>query len=298
MAIKNVIVPKITKSVTRKKQIKPTRPKDKPQALQSKAPEKLERMIQLVNGLPPTLRTWEEIIEEAKGLTGKPLRDFAQQGLWIIGEPDPDRPILRLEAAMTILKGYTDDLRSSAREYVGPLHFETAMTLFFEEPYATQGFTLEETMAAALVRYDGLINARKILEEIAEHGKHVRAHRYFYEKTGRWPGTPLVSTFSGLKVTLRIGEQSRIEIKTDELLDALVGVEASRIRKCPICTSMFWAGRIDQKCCTNKCANVARVRRSRELQKENSSLYKEARIKKASKHLRATPKGISSKKRA
>lgn len=48
-----------------------------------------------------------------------------------------------------------------------------------------------------------------------------------------------------------------------ELFEVLIGMEADRIRICPICDLLFWADRKDQSSCSKKCANVLRVQRWR-----------------------------------
>lgn len=48
------------------------------------------------------------------------------------------------------------------------------------------------------------------------------------------------------------------------LFRVLEGVEAERIRECPICEKLFWAGRLDQTACSTRCANVRRGRIHRE----------------------------------
>lgn len=266
--------------------------KNNQKTLRHRPSKKLERLIQLVNGLPPSVKSWEEIVLSAKELAGKPLKEFGR-GLYIFGLPNPDRPILSLETEIMLFTDHVKKLRTPAREYVGPMNLETAITLAFEEPYPMKGYDVEQTMHAALIRYERLIHARKILEEIAEKGASVDGYRRFHSQTGKWPYTSLLSTFLSpfpdINVSLHIDQQGQIAIKPDELLDALLGAEAERIRQCPICNSIFWAGRIDQKGCSKQCANIIRVHRCRELAKDRAGQYKIARIEKAEKRERKQP---------
>jgi hypothetical protein len=62
---------------------------------------------------------------------------------------------------------------------------------------------------------------------------------------------------------LILNSDGTIEVKTDLFFEAINGVEIKRIRQCPVCTSIFWAGRITQQCCTPRCSNIFRVRRHR-----------------------------------
>ena len=283
MPTKNLKPEDMIESITNINQRKPLASKKKGKALQSKPSEKLDHLMQLVNGLPSTAKSWDEILDTAKEMAGRPLKDFSR-GIYIFGDEDPDRPSLAMEIAPTLFKEQVDELRTPAREYVGTLHIETAMTLFYEVPYASQGYTIEETAASVLVRYERLIQARKILEEIAGRSPLIGAFQNFYSQTGIWPATTsLMSTSSGLDVTLFINEQGELAIKPRELLDALLGAQAERIRQCPICNNIFWASRIDQKACSKRCSNIKRVRRSRELHQERGAMYEHARIKKAGK---------------
>jgi hypothetical protein len=62
------------------------------------------------------------------------------------------------------------------------------------------------------------------------------------------------------------------------LLRALEGVEIARIRECPTCGKIFWAGRIDQPCCTKRCAGIRRTRLWRGIYPDK---YKQQRFAKA-----------------
>lgn len=48
-----------------------------------------------------------------------------------------------------------------------------------------------------------------------------------------------------------------------DFLIALGETDVRRIRRCLNCNILLWAGRIDQWCCTRRCANAARVRKHR-----------------------------------
>jgi len=53
-----------------------------------------------------------------------------------------------------------------------------------------------------------------------------------------------------------------------DFLDALEGVEAARVRQCPVCRRFFFALRKDQKACSKRCNGVRRVRHWRANQAE------------------------------
>src|ERR1700746_1241805 len=73
-------------------------------------------------------------------------------------------------------------------------------------------------------------------------------------------------------------EDGRFRVQHHPFLRALEDVELGRIRECPICGNIFWAGRIDRPCCKKKCAKIRRTRRWRD---KYLSRYKESRIQKA-----------------
>ena len=55
-----------------------------------------------------------------------------------------------------------------------------------------------------------------------------------------------------------------IQFAQNPAVNALQGVEANRIRRCLLCEKFFWAGRIDRKCCSEKCRKNWHTRRWRE----------------------------------
>jgi hypothetical protein len=71
-------------------------------------------------------------------------------------------------------------------------------------------------------------------------------------------------------------DEGKLGLLTSPLYEPLLGVEASRIRECPICYKIFWAGRRDQVGCSPQCSKVVRTRRWR----ENATRYELARAEK------------------
>ncbi len=74
-------------------------------------------------------------------------------------------------------------------------------------------------------------------------------------------------------------------------------VEAARIRECPICDRIFWAGRITQKCCTPQCANTFRVHRHRYRSQEEKADYKLRRARREKKRTQETQGASASPKK-
>ncbi len=88
---------------------------------------------------------------------------------------------------------------------------------------------------------------------------------------------PSLPYFISTNLILKTDQHGRIHYSLTPLLEALNGIEAARIRECPICRKIFWAGRIDRPCCSSKCAGTLRGRRWRERYGER---YKQQRIQK------------------
>lgn len=62
------------------------------------------------------------------------------------------------------------------------------------------------------------------------------------------------------------------------LFKVLEDIEIERIRECPICEKLFWAGRLDQSACSPRCSNV---RRGRAWRSKYHEQYKQQRKQKA-----------------
>lgn len=104
-------------------------------------------------------------------------------------------------------------------------------------------------------------------------------------------------------VSVKTDAGGNLRIQHDPLLQALEGVEVSRIRECPICGALYWAGRLNQPACTGKCAHVLRQRRYRENYLERYKLQRDrkaednhrpedmaARLERERKELESLPK--------
>jgi hypothetical protein len=86
-----------------------------------------------------------------------------------------------------------------------------------------------------------------------------------------------ITSFPPDRIVLDFDEDDQLQFAVDEFSKALEGVDVYRIRKCEICKKVFWAGRLDKKCCSKKCNNVFNVRRSRERREVDPGAYKEKR---------------------
>ena len=77
--------------------------------------------------------------------------------------------------------------------------------------------------------------------------------------------TRLYQQVTGLRSWISLSKKTRygtheITVHRPLLFQVLEGVEAERIRQCPVCEKLFWAGRLDQPACGARCANILRGR--------------------------------------
>jgi hypothetical protein len=92
--------------------------------------------------------------------------------------------------------------------------------------------------------------------------KQVRDVFRVLSRRSKYPTTETLPIGAYLEsfIFARIDEEGRLRIERTQLLRAIEGVEIGRIRICDICRKFFWAGRIDQSCCSHKCTGVKRTR--------------------------------------
>lgn len=200
-------------------------PKKKQQASRflKPAPEKLARLIELINLVPPDYE----------------LRFPAH--LRIEGEVEGEGPI----ATFLKLNNYVDD-------YIETLPVELREYLHKTNPLPTVGSFLE---GGSMGRYESFYAARQNLRVIAQ-----------LAKKGVDIGQLQPSMHGSLVpniLMVGVDPEGKVRISKDLFTEAVEGVEARRIRECEVCNRIFWAGRLDQWCCSPRCARVLRTRRWR-----------------------------------
>jgi len=175
-------------------------------------------------------------------------------------------PQVELRSTVGRERGILTLLRSSAfrryRKLTGPIRADTILRLLIDPK------NIPLTFNAALAKYNLLRDGRDWLRAIA--------------KRFRDPSTNRAKLFS-----LPPLQKSRVTVRTDggailhfaphPLLQALEGVDASRIRRCPICGKIYWAGRSDTGACKKRCKGTLRTRKWRGQYQER---YKPRRIAK------------------
>jgi hypothetical protein len=78
------------------------------------------------------------------------------------------------------------------------------------------------------------------------------------------------------------GEMRAVLEPREPMKTFLAEVELSRVKRCAYeaCAKIFWAGRLDQPCCSDACGNAYRQKRHRDREKENRPYKKRMQLKK------------------
>jgi hypothetical protein len=82
-----------------------------------------------------------------------------------------------------------------------------------------------------------------------------------YAREWRWP---LISFELVIEVDGKIGPHYH------NMLNALWGIEAKRLKECRHCQQIFWASRIDMVACGNRCAGTLRAKTFRDKKKRDA----------------------------
>ena len=113
---------------------------------------------------------------------------------------------------------------------------------------------LERDAVQVLTRCRGLKAVRRVLRAIAQWDR------------GDLVGRELPQGELADLISVGTGPDGKFKVTYSPLLAALEGIEIFRIRECarPTCRKIFWAGRADQKGCSESCAKALRNQRYRE----------------------------------
>lgn len=203
------------------------------------APEKLSRLIEIVNLLPPDYELTHPI----------ELRDEAN-----LDESNPIQAVIRLSAH---LEKYAETLPPEFRDY---LLSEDASINFLD--------SLHE--GGSLGRYETFWDAKECLRLLARMAKK---SNYTREVVVSVKGTLIPTTYN-IEIDPHGQAQTKTNITVSLVDEALKGVDATRVRECQICNKIFWAGRTNQHCCSKNCAHVLRTRRWREKYQDHYKLQR------------------------
>lgn len=194
-------------------------------------PKKLAAILRIVDLIPPEIEPTdikEVLVPELDKLNQEKGESEEYLDLWteIVGKA--------IDSCLT-------DLPDGFRAYV------------WQEGERAEDADPDDIAAEALMRYTLFLFARPSLRYLAMLAKKSPASRQSYLLTH-----PL-----GMQSDVIIDNQGTIRVVNDEFLDAIDGVEITRIRECEICNRIFWAGRINQSACSTACAHALRNRRYR-----------------------------------
>ena len=174
-------------------------------------------------------------------------------------------------------RSYGAEVGEAERElYISQFERAGPIARQFIGPYDTDDIT------TALQRYHLLDAAKRTFYEIANVNTHIISklteHSFLeFAKADLKPNTRISE--EALKqewkenssfwlhtdqhfpsIELHLTDGCQFEFKLHYIFQALQGVQAYRIRECPICKRIFWAGRIDQAACSKQCNQTRRAR--------------------------------------
>ena len=115
-------------------------------------------------------------------------------------------------------------------------------------------------------RYIGPLRSKKFDEIELDYGLLERARALLGEiadlNASNDPGPHVLSNEGILTIAYLDRETGQLQIHTPQK-KLLEGIDTRRIRRCNICSTLYWAGRVDQRCCGTRCAHKLRSRNYR-----------------------------------
>ena len=101
-------------------------------------------------------------------------------------------------------------------------------------------------------RFFFILAAEEILDALVGPNTQKKLNNAWYvEKSGTTQGYLYISN-------------DEVKLYPAVLYSFVVGIQASRVRRCEICSSYFWAGRKDKKVCSERCGATRRKRQERQ----------------------------------
>jgi hypothetical protein len=190
--------------------------------------------------IPPALKRLLALVNSIPPDVAPPL-PADTIGEWVDSEEwkgKPDSTIF--DGMVEHYKRAVGRLPASVRRFIGPV--------------------TSDTLDQAQERHSFVLDGRRVLREIARADKSKRVLE--------------IDSSQLALLRLELGPNSRISLVHTRLLQALEGVEANRIKQCPNCWKIFWAGRIDQPGCSQRCTGNIRIKRWREAYPEKYKLQR------------------------
>jgi hypothetical protein len=223
-----------------------------------RCPAKLELLIEILNLIPPDFEL-QEIDCDIENIKATEDRDFST--VRALAEHDQIRarikslPLLFRRRVWLALDVPFDEVPTSTDlvQYFLDLQSNECLTQL-EQRISTPKLaarTYRHVVSLAKAEYSFIKLWREMLLTLSRAARDTTKGEVF--SSDRLPGSAYI----------RLNPTGIITVSRDLFSDAVDEVEASRIRECDACNRIFWAGRIDQKCCSVKCNHKRHSRRTR-----------------------------------
>jgi hypothetical protein len=206
-------------------------------------------------------------------------RDF--QTLINIGFPGSDPPVLRnivsnaRERIDVEIRMFEEDQASAGKRPLSKLR-PTQLEEYQVKGSEFCGVGADLLYRRARQRFFFLLTAEQILHALTTASPQSTLDQLWYEEECALDGYLSV-------------EDGKVHLEPPTLFSILVGIEASRIRRCEICDNYFWAGRKDKLVCSLQCGATKRKRQERKRYTDKSG----ERLSKRKKTPSAKPHNIN-----
>lgn len=219
-------------------------------------PPKLKELIELVNLVPPdaVLLSHQEHFKKFD-VRGCPL-----------------------EKRYELIERFVDDLFAQLPEKAQKRILEILKGVNYEQSDDSQFKKLTHRLSA----YAEFFELRESLTHLVEHLNHWRKESriagnnliYFRDKLTYPFESEFLSDDPGFILEISVAFSpvtGKAELVLNRFLEAIIGVDLTRLRACEICSRIFWAKRKESETCSPPCLNVFNVRRYRALSDEEKA---------------------------
>ena len=175
----------------------------------------------------------------------------------------PEVPLPAVETEGTkILRLLKSEPFERFRELIGGLEPDSSLQKLY-------GPGAPKTFIRVAGCYNLLRNGRQVLNQVARIGSFCREI-----KPRGWQLSPLKLPI----VTAQLDERGKLRLNLGPIIDAINGIDPSRVRICAICQAFCWGRRTDTKCCSEECHQKFR---NQNWTKDYPDKHKQERIKRA-----------------
>jgi hypothetical protein len=96
--------------------------------------------------------------------------------------------------------------------------------------------------------YAHLRSVKRFLEALVFIRRNIQSNRILWDL--------ILQDMNLSRIRIVVDDDGNLQISFNPFLEAIHGVDITRIRECPICRHFFWAGRKDKGYCSRQCADV------------------------------------------